>query len=79
MITFVKEKLPEKNYGRKTLGPGQLGLKTIFFATNILVGNFCANKIGQKTPKKLPKLPKKGKMVINCAFLHLKTQILHSL
>ena len=43
-------------------GGGADFLKVIFFGgTQIFVGKFCSNKIGQNTHKTFQKLPKKGK------------------
>ena len=54
-------------------------LKANFFcASNISVQMFCANKMGQKPTKNLKKWPKKGKTVVNCAFLRSKAQILRN-
>ena len=55
--------------GQKEEGRERLSKSQIFCGTKTFAGKFCANKIGQKTPKILQKLHKKGKMVINCAFL----------
>ena len=51
-----------------------------FFALPKLVSEILAlTKKGKTPPNKLQKLPKKGKTVINCAFLCSKTQILRDL
>ena len=57
----------------------RLSKSNFFCATNISVWKFCANKMGQKKNKFVAKWPKKGKTVVNCAFLRSKTQILRNI